>query len=300
MTRPVHVSSDLTGARGHRLRLYAHRGANFIHPENTMPAFRRALADGATHLEMDVHRTADGEIVVHHDATGERLAGVAKFVRDCSVAEIRAWDAGARFERRGNLAGEAAPERYEVPLFGEVLDAFPKVTVNVDIKQHDDIAVGDVLRLIEGRGATGRVVINSFSPRVIARVRRFGYPGETGVSVPDLLRLRYYPRFLLNPAMIRGEALQMPVHSEVKSRYLRFLLGSHVHFDRPELLRRAHLAGVRVDFWVVNDPMEARRLLEFGADGIMTDDPASIGPIFLEYARSSGRAVDGGDTEKTS
>lgn len=286
--------------RGHLLRLYAHRGANFVHPENTMPAFRRALADGATHLEMDVYRTTDGEIVVHHDATGLRLAGVNRFVKDCTLAELRDWDAGARFVRRADLAGDEAPARYEIPLFGEVLDAFPNVTVNVDIKQHDDIAVRDVLRLIEGRKATGRVVINSFSPSVITRVRRFGYPGETGVSVPDLLRLRYYPRFLLNPALILGEALQLPVHREVKSRYLRLLLGPRIQFDRPELLRRAHLAGVRVDFWVVNDPLEARRLLEFGADGIMTDDPAAIAPVFTEFARTSGRAVDAGVAKKSS
>lgn len=247
------------------LRLYAHRGSNRVHPENTMPAFEQALADGATHLEMDVHRTRDGKILVHHDASALRMAGVDRLVRECSYAETQEWNVGARF-RFGSLE-----RKYRAPLFGDVLDRFPKTTINVDIKQHEPEVVDAVLKLIHSCGAERRVVINSFAAEVTARVRASGYPGETGVSVRDLMRLRFWPTWLwrLLRAVpvgaskgedgrrgleaIDGSALQLPVHGE-EGRGLRRWIGARIRFDGPALLAKARAAGLRVDYWVVNDP----------------------------------------------
>ena len=271
----------------HGLRLYAHRGANLLYPENTMPAFRRALVDGATHLEMDVHRTADGEILVHHDNTGKRMAGENRAVAQCTYAEIQQWDVGRGFPHGTPLE----PGPYRAPLFREVLENFPDTTINIDIKQHKAGVVRDVLDLIEAHGATGRVVINSFDAEIIAHVRRFGYAGETGVSVSDLLRLRFYPEWWLRRRVIAGDALQLPLHGEGK-RGLRRLIGRRLRFDGARLISRAHAAGLRIDYWVVNDPDEARRVLELGADGVMTDDPAALREVFYDYARRSGRPID--------
>ncbi|MCR9141122.1 MAG: hypothetical protein NXI24_02640 [bacterium] len=266
------------------LRLYAHRGANRIHPENTMPAFERALKDGATHLEMDVHRTADGQIVVHHDATGFRMAGVDKLVAECSYAEIQSWNVGKKF-----LFGKLN-RAYQAPLFRTVLNAFPRTVINVDIKQHEIDVVREVLNLIQDCGAVGRVVLNSFDAEIIRHVRRLGYPGETGVSVQDLMRLRFYPEFLLRRRSIAGHALQLPLHGE-GGRGLRRWIGQRVRFDGPRLIRRAHAARLRLDYWVVNDADEARRLLERGADGLMTDEPDKIRDVFYDFARSHDRIV---------
>ncbi len=268
--------NDANTPTGRDLRLYAHRGANRVHPENTMPAFERALKDGATHLEMDVHRTADGEIIVHHDATGLRMAGVDRRVAECTCAEIQSWDVG-----RGFLFGELK-RSYQAPLFRDVLESFPNTVINVDIKQHDLEVVRDVLDLIAERDARERVVLNSFDAEVIHHVRQLDYPGETGVSVQDLMRLRFLPEFLLRRKFIAGNALQLPLHGE-GGRGLRRWIGRRVRFDGPRLIRRAHMAGLRLDYWVVNDPEEARRMLELGADGIMTDVPDQIRDVFLEF-----------------
>ena len=77
--------------------LYAHRGASHERPENTLPAFRRALELGADALETDCHMTADGTIVVSHDATGGRMCGVPRPIRTNSVHEVSSWDAGLGF-----------------------------------------------------------------------------------------------------------------------------------------------------------------------------------------------------------
>ena len=77
--------------------LYAHRGASLKCPENTLPAFERALAAGADVLELDVHPTSDGVFVVSHDPTAERVAGVARALADASWATVSSWDAGAGF-----------------------------------------------------------------------------------------------------------------------------------------------------------------------------------------------------------
>lgn len=108
----------------HAFRIYAHRGASAVLPENTLPAFARALADGADALETDVHLSKDGHVIVHHDATGLRTASVSRKVRDTTLADLRRWEAGHYM----NVAG------HHVPTLAELLEAFPRVPVNVDIK----------------------------------------------------------------------------------------------------------------------------------------------------------------------
>ncbi|MEQ9367215.1 MAG: glycerophosphodiester phosphodiesterase family protein, partial [Leptospirales bacterium] len=229
-------------------------------------------------------RTADGEIVVHHDATGLRMAGVDRRVAECTYAEIQKWNVGERFSF-GSL-----DRAYEAPLFRDVLESFPNTTINVDIKQHEIDVVRDVLKLIQDCGAVERVVLNSFDAEIIKYVRRLGYPGETGVSVQDLMRLRFLPEFLLRRRVIEGDALQLPLHGE-GGNGLRRWIGRRVRFDGPVMIRRAHAAGLRLDYWVVNDPDEARRILELGADGVMTDEPDKIRDVFYEFAARSDRNV---------
>ena len=100
-----------------KVRIYAHRGASAELPENTMPAFRRAVALGADALELDIHATADGVLVVSHDPDGRRMAGVARRLADITWDEASRWDVG----------GGA-----RMPTFEEVVRAFPDVPLNVD------------------------------------------------------------------------------------------------------------------------------------------------------------------------
>lgn len=243
--------------------LYAHRGAAAELPENTLPSFRRALEVGANALETDVHLTRDGHVVISHDPTGARLAGVARAIRDATLAEVETWDVGRAFrERRGGH-----PERFTIPTLDALLAETPGVPVNVDIKQHDARTAAAVVAAVRRRDAEARVLLTSFDTATLRRVRRLGYGGPTGLGRSEAARLVFLPAVALRVSPLAGRAAQIPTH-----------LGP-VRLDRRALIEKAHALGLLVHYWTINDPAEAGRLLEMGADAIMTDDPRAIAPV---------------------
>src|SRR5262245_16835756 len=125
--------------------LYAHRGAAVELPENTLPAFQRALELGADAIETDAHLTADGHIVLSHDPTGERMARVPLAIERATLAEARAWDVGRGFvDRQGaSFAGRG----FRIPTLEEALVEFPGVRFNVDAKSRHRHMVPKIVEL---------------------------------------------------------------------------------------------------------------------------------------------------------
>lgn len=256
-------------------RLYAHRGAASERPENTLDAFARALALGADALETDLHLTADGHVVAAHDTTLARTAGSAVEIRRATLDELRRSDVGWGFvDRDGGrpFAGRGA----RVPTLEEVLDAFPGVPINVDVKQRTPSMVRPLLDLLRRARAEERVLVTSFDAVVLRAVRAAGYPGCTGLSLTEVLRLYTTPAAALRAMPLGGGAVQVPP----RARGLRL--------DTPGFVAKCHALGLRVDYWTINDPAEAERLLALGADGIMTDDPAAIAPVFARWREARG------------
>ena len=116
-------------------RQFAHRGASGTHPENTLASFRRARDEGAEAFELDVHRTADGEIVVFHDPTLERTTDGRGQLAGLTLAELRNLDAGSRFSPDGGRTHPFRGQDVRVPTLGEVLEEFPGLPVIIEIKQ---------------------------------------------------------------------------------------------------------------------------------------------------------------------
>jgi glycerophosphoryl diester phosphodiesterase len=246
-------------------RVYAHRGASLERPENTLCAFERALELGVDALETDLHRTADGHLVLSHDPVLTRTCGVPMVIATSSFADVRSCDAGWGFVAPDG-ARPFAEHGICVPTLDELLDTFPKVTVNVDLKPRGRDVVDAVIARLRRRGDEGRVHLASFHPATLHAIRRAGYPGGTSLTVAEVLRVRALPLPWLRTMPPGGTAAQVPV----AFRGLRF--------DTKDFIARCHALSLRVDYWTVNDPMEARRLVALGADGIMTDDPARIVP----------------------
>jgi len=240
--------------RRFRLRLYAHRGASARAPENTLAAFEIALADGANALELDVHRTADGHFVVAHDPDGARTAGCDEAIARVSLGDIRRWSAD----------GEG------VPTLNEFFDAFPTTPVSIDLKPNDLTAVGPLLELLAARGGESTVTLASFHDRLVWRARRLGWTGRTALTRTEVGALRLAPLAVAR-RIIRGHAAQIPLRSGA------------IRLDRPAFLERCRTLGIRADYWVVNDPGLARTLLDAGATGIMSDDPARLAPVFRDF-----------------
>lgn len=249
----------------HARRLYAHRGAAAERPENTMPAFERAIEIGVDALELDVHVTRDDRLIVVHDETGARTAAAPLAWAQLDLADARRLDVGWGFVAPDG-SRPFAGHGIAVPLFEDVLDAFPNVTINVDIKS-DPRAPKLMVDLVRAHGAEGRVTIASFHQRQVSAVRRLRYAGETALAQPEVATLFALPAVLWKQ-LFAGTAAQIPTHA------------GPLRFDRAPFIAKCHLLGLRVDFWTIDDPDEARRLLALGADGIMTNDPAAIRPVF--------------------
>jgi len=249
----------------HQRRLYAHRGASAERPENTMPAFTRAVEIGVDALEMDVHLTRDGHLVVAHDDTATRMTGVQAAWAELDLADARRLDAGWGFvapDGTRPFAGKAIT----IPTFEEVLDAFPGIRINVDLK--GDRAVDLMLDLIRRKHAEDRVTLASFQLRTLVQIRRHGYGGETALSQGEVATLLGLPAMLWRQLPFTGTAAQVPVRA------------GRIHFDRAAFIAKCHSIGLRVDFWTVDDRAEVTRLLALGADGIITNDPGAVRPVF--------------------
>jgi glycerophosphoryl diester phosphodiesterase len=220
------------------VRVYAHRGASRELPENTMPAFRRALELGADALETDLHATSDGVLVTSHDPDGARVFGVARRIADCRWTEVREWG---------------------VPSLEEVVRAFPGVPINADLKVDVAALAVQTLRRL---GAEEQVTLASFQSTTLRRVRALGYRGPTSLGRSEVARLVSLPAAAQRgPFAPPGEVAQLPLS-----------------LAQPWVIRRCHALGLRVDYWTVNEPALAVSLAALGADGIMTDDPAAIVP----------------------
>ena len=256
------------------LRLYAHRGASAEAPENTMPSFRRALEIGVDALELDVHMTRDGHPVVSHDPTAARMADVRVAWKDLDLAEAKRLDLG-----RGFVAPDGsrpfAGTGVRIPTFEEVLVELPGVVLNVDIKQPSPSMVAPMLALLRRHRAEERVVLASFHLRTLLAVRRAGYPGPTALSQPEVAMVLGTPRAVLARTPWLGTCAQIPVRA------------GPVQLATRRFVDKLHALGMRVDFWTINSPDDARRLIALGADGIMTDDPRAIAPVFADCKRGA-------------
>lgn len=249
------------------LRLYGHRGASALLPENTVAAFRRALADGATALELDVHRTADGHLVVAHDPDGRRVAHTPRRIRDCDLAEIKSW----------KLAGGGAsvgPDCPSVPTLDDVIREFPDVPISVDIKPNDPRVAVELLELVARHRVSHRVTVGSFHGHLVRMVRRLGYTGPTALTRSEVAAARLLPAGLAR-RLVEGQAAMIPRRS------------SGLRLDSRGFIQRCRMLGFRVDYWVINDPGAARELLSAGATGLVSDDPRVIAPVVAEFREHS-------------
>ncbi|MFF9220096.1 glycerophosphodiester phosphodiesterase [Streptomyces viridosporus] len=222
---------------------FAHRGGAADGLENTARQFRRAVEAGYRYIETDVHATRDGRLVAFHDATLDRVTDGAGRIADLPWREV----AHAR------VAGEEP-----VPLFEELLETFPEVRWNVDVKAEP--ALLPFLELVGRTNAWDRICLGSFSEARVVRAQRLAGPRlATSYGTRGVLNLRLRSWGL--PVAVRRSAVAAQV-PEAQS-------GVRVVDHR--FVRAAHARGLQVHVWTVNEPERMNRLLDLGVDGIMTD-----------------------------
>ena len=242
---------------------FAHRGGAGIAPENTLEGFREGLRVGGGVLELDVHATADGHIVVMHDPAVDRTTQGTGPVREMTLAEIERLDAGYRFTRDGGRSFPYRGQGIRVPTLEEVYDEFVEVPINVEIKGERPGIEEAVWRIIEAAGAGERTLVVSESTPIIRRFR--GASGGRVATATSSAELIFF--YVLS---------RLGLGRFVRPRY-RALQGPETYHGlrivTPGFIRAAHGQGLRVDVWTIDTEADMRRLLGYGVDGIMTDRP---------------------------
>jgi glycerophosphoryl diester phosphodiesterase len=223
---------------------FAHRGGAADGDENTAAAFARAIDLGYRYVETDTQATGDGVAVVFHDATLARMLGDNRRIADVRWADLATLRVG----------GAAA-----VPRLDEVLDAWPQVRFNIDVKA--DRAVAPTLEAVRRTGSLHRVLLASFSDLRLARIRR-----AVGPAVATSLGTREVALLWANARLGRLR----PVPRGVVAAQVPVRVGT-IRVVTPRLIEHAHRLGLQVHVWTVDDPTEAHHLLDLGVDGIMTD-----------------------------
>ncbi|WP_242633304.1 glycerophosphodiester phosphodiesterase [Arthrobacter sp. S39] len=239
----------------------AHRGFSREGLENSMAAFRAAVDLGYRYLETDVHTTSDGVLVLFHDETLDRVTDGVGRISELTAAEV----AVARI-------GGGEP----VPLFDELVAAFPGIRLNLDVKDWN--SVRSLAAAVERHGLHDQVLVASFSDRrrrAVLKLLSRPVASSAGIATNTLFfLLRPLPpawlRRLLRAPLKDVQALQVPV------RYGGFRVVTAGYVGR------ANALGLKVHVWTINDPAEMRRLLDLGVDGIVTDRADLLKQVLLE------------------
>ena len=224
-----------------------HRGAAGEAPENTIASFRRAVERQCDMIELDVHLSRDGVPVVCHDATIDRTTDGCGAIRDMTVAELRAYDAGVRFGRE--FAGE------RIPLLVEALELIPPhIEVIIELKHGWNGRLEEhVLRCVRDRDRMRSVLFASFDHRMLYRLKRTAPEARIGLV---------YMAALLDPVkLVRDFGERVEAVS---------VCGALTNRDE---IARFQAEGWRVIVWTLNKPDEILQAAEARADGIVTDVP---------------------------
>jgi len=242
--------------------VYAHRGGAALRPENTLEAFDHGIALGADGIELDVHLSRDGVVVVHHDDTLDRTTNACGPVRAYTADELARMDAGHRFRPPG--ADGMFPFRGRgigVPTLRSVLERYRDARFIIELKVNAPELAYRAIDEIRRAGAVERAALGSFGWRVLHAARRYEPRLPTGAAREET-RWALYRSWVGWPlGRTSYREFQVPERS------------GRTTIVTPEFVAHAHRAGVPVKIWTVDDPADMRRFIEWGADALISDRP---------------------------
>lgn len=267
-----------------RVIAFAHQGGAKEAPSSTLYAIGRAIEKGATAVELDVHATKDGRIVVCHDPTLDRTTNATGSIAESSLEQLRELDNAYWFcpghdavkDRPAGdyvLRGRAPADRQlGVATLSEVLEAFPGVLLNLDIKRTAPEVVAYEKALateLREHGRKDDLIVASFSDAATAEFARWA--PEIGLAAGTEATTEFYRRVQAGEApqddIGRFVALQPPARfGPLKVVDERFLAA-------------AHSSGLAVHVWTIDDPVEMEQLVDLGVDGIISDVPSVLAAV---------------------
>jgi glycerophosphoryl diester phosphodiesterase len=262
-----------------RVIAYAHQGGAWESASSTLHTIARALDAGATAIELDVHGTADGELVVCHDATVDRTTAASGTIASFTLAELRQLDFSYWFIPGADVSPGQPPDAYpdrgkapEDPRFGiatlrEVLEEFPGVVLNLDIKQTAPIVdpyEEKLARLLAEFERTDDVIVASFLDPATDAFRAFAPDVPTSAGTMATAAFYQAVQAGTTPPETATVAFQVPERQ-----------GDLVIVNEA-FVEAAHAAGKAVHVWTINTVEAMERLLDLGVDGIISDVPTTL------------------------
>jgi glycerophosphoryl diester phosphodiesterase len=219
-------------------KIFGHRGASALEPENTMKAFTRAFKDGADGIEFDVRQTADGKIVVIHDATINRTSNGTGLVKNYSYDVLLQFDFG---------------KKERIPLLNEVLQKFGKnYVLNIEIKEPG--FEKQLVIMVQELEIKENVIVSSFKKSVLKKIKEL----DSSLSTAYIFNLRK-----INLGKIVKQIKIDAIHPSM-------------HLVTTNLVKKSQLLNLPIRTWTVDDPQKALSLAKLGVNSIITNNPYQI------------------------
>ncbi|HQU84150.1 MAG TPA: glycerophosphodiester phosphodiesterase [Pyrinomonadaceae bacterium] len=242
--------------------VFAHRGGGGLFPENTLEAFKYSAEMGVDVLELDVHSTADGTLVVMHDSRVDRTTNGSGQINQMTLAEAKKLDAGYLFSPDGGKTFPFRGKGITIPTLQEIFDAFPDKTFNVEPKQVTPSVVKPMCEMIRARKMTDKVIVGSFRQEAIDEFRAECSEVATAATPSEV------SEFLTMYKVGLGESYTPPMQVlQIPEK-----LGA-IQIVSKDFIETARKLNLQVHVWTINDKTDMKRLLDDGVDGIMTDYP---------------------------
>lgn len=245
--------------------ILAHQGASGHAPSNTLASFRLAQKMHADILEMDIHMSKDGILVLSHDAKVDRLTDGKGLIKEKTFAQLRALDAGYRFTKDGKTFPYRA-KGIKIPSLEEVFRTFPQARYNIELKQKDPPMEAKLWQLLQKHKLASKTLVTSFHTNPLLRWRaQAGDQANLGASMFQVARFALL-WFLRLDGLWRSDldAFQLPARG--RDGRLSFL-------HSPRWIQAARRHGLKLHYWTINDIPTMKKLLRAGADGLITDYP---------------------------
>ncbi|ESQ15405.1 MAG: hypothetical protein N838_04235 [Thiohalocapsa sp. PB-PSB1] len=241
---------------GQDVKVTAHRGSSRYAPENSLSAIHRAITDGADYAEIDVQETADGVVVLLHDTDLMRVAGLPTKIWNAKYQDLRRVDVGRWFSE--DFFGERI-----LTLEEALIAAGRRIDLNIELKfnGHDQQLAERVVDLVQQADFAERCIITSLSQQGLARVRELAPELRIGQIV----------------SVAVGDTRKLDVD----------LLSMNLHQVTAKRVRANRRAGLQTHVWTVNDPADMARMLDYGVDNLITDEPAQLRAMITERAKLS-------------
>ncbi len=249
--------------------VFAHRGGSGLAPENTLAAFDQGLSIGADGLELDVHLSRDGRVVVHHDVSLERTTNGSGAVSSCTFEELAGLDAGYRFCLGGDFPFRG--RGFCVPALADVLRRYADTRVVIELKNGSEALALAALEDVRRAGALERVCFGSEHIGGLQAIRRAEPAAATSAARREIRNGLWRAWCGLGHGRPPYVAFQVPE------------VAGPVRVVSPRFIRAAHRSGLPVQVWTVDRAEDIGRLLQWGVDAIITDRPDVAVRVVKEF-----------------